>query len=50
MDGWVNTPFESSIAALEDLVVQIAAALARRNACLVITECPLSSRDAPDDG
>ena len=50
VDGWVNTPFESSSAALEDLVVQIATALARRNACLVITGCPLSSRDAPDDG
>ena len=50
MDGWVNTPFESSIAALEDLVVQIAAALARRNARLGITACPLSLQDAPDDG
>ena len=50
MDGWVNTPFESSIAALEDLVVQIAAALARRNARPVITTCPLSLQDAPDDG
>jgi len=50
VDGWVNTPFESSIAALEDLVVQIAAALARRNARPVITTCPLSLQDAPDDG
>jgi len=50
VDGWVNTPFESSIAALEDLVVQIAAALARRNARLAITACPLSLQDAPDDG
>ena len=50
VDSWVITPFESSLAALDDLVVQIAAALARRNARPVITTCPLSLQDAPDDG
>lgn len=50
VDGWVNTPFESSIVALEDLVVQIALALARRSARLVVTGCPVSVQDMPDDG
>ena len=50
VDSWLITPFESSLAALDDLVVQIAAALARRNARLAITACPLSLQDAPDDG
>ena len=50
VDGWVNTPFESSIAALEDLVVQIALALARRSARLVVTSCPVPVQDMPDDG
>jgi len=49
VDGWLNTPFESSIAALDDLVVQIAAALAR-NARLVIAARPVWLQDAPDDG
>ena len=50
VDGWVNTPFESSIAALDDLVLQIAQALARRSACLVVTACPVPVQDIPDDG
>ena len=50
VDGWVNTPFESSIAALDDLVLQIAQALARRSACLVVTACPVPGQDIPDDG
>jgi hypothetical protein len=50
VDGWVNTPFESSIVALEDLIVQISLALARRNARLVVTACPISGQETPDDG
>ena len=50
VDGWVNTPFESSIAALDDLVLQIAQALARRSACLVVTACPIPVQDPSDDG
>ena len=50
VDGWVNTPFESSIAALDDLVVQIALALARRSARLVVTACPVPAQETPEDG
>ena len=50
VDGWVNTPFESSLAALDDLVVQIAAALARRSVRLVVTPCPVLVPETPDDG
>jgi hypothetical protein len=49
VDAWVSTPFESSIVALEDLVVQISLALARRNARLVVTACPASVHDTPCD-
>ena len=50
VDSWVSTPFESSIAALDDLVVQIALALARRNARLIVTACPVAVQETPDDG
>jgi hypothetical protein len=50
VDRWVNTPFESSIAALDDLVVEIALALARRSASLVVTPCPIPVQDTSDDG
>jgi hypothetical protein len=46
----VITPFESSLAALDDLVVQIAAALARRSVRLVVTPCPVPVPETPDDG
>ena len=50
VDSWLSTPFESSLAALDDLVVQIALALARRSACLVVTACPIPVQDPSDDG
>ena len=48
VDGWVSTPFENGLAALEQLVVQIAAALARRNARLGITAPLIPLPDWPD--
>jgi len=50
VDSWLITPFESSLAALDDLVVQIAAALARRSVRLVVTPCPVLVPETPDDG
>ncbi len=44
----MSTPFENGLAALEQLVVQIAAALACRNARLGITAPLIPSLDWPD--
>jgi hypothetical protein len=48
VDGWVSTPFDNGLAALEQLVVQIAAALACRNGRLGITAPTIPSPDWPD--
>jgi hypothetical protein len=48
VDGWVSTPFENGSAALEQLVVQIAAALACRDARVGITAPLIPLADWPD--
>jgi hypothetical protein len=47
VDGWLSTPFENGSAAIEDLVVQIAAALARRDAGPLVTAQPIPLPDLP---
>jgi len=46
VDDWVNTPFESGPAAVEDLIARVSTALARRDAGVV----PPADRAVIEDG
>jgi hypothetical protein len=50
VDKWVCTPFETSSAALDHLVAQIAAAFVCRDARVEITAQPIPLGDGPEPG